>query len=439
MATQSLQSENSAAKCPVRLDDVDLFAPGAQEHWFESYKILHEEAPVCRLPGEGQIPGSDAFIISKYDDIAAILRDPATFPFINAAESQAIESQIIQESGFTDSLKARETLRPTMDTHKQHRQHLTDPWVGASGAEQHRDMITESANALIDAWIGDGEVEFVKGFAAPLPQITITKILGFPLEDMPTLRKWEGAQVRRFVWGKGNRNIMSDEEEADNAATLLDFHRYIQERIDEKRRTPCEDMTTFLTTVRYGEEQRLLSDGEITSVIYGMHIGGNETTQYALTAEAMLLAQDPDLFAELKTDRSKVKLFVEEALRLYAPTQGLSTRMATKDVEIRGVSVPKGSVLHLRYGAGNRDEENYRDAGKLDLDRHAVGRHLTFSQGPRICPGAGLSRLEQNIAINLLLDRLETIELTPGKNDLTHQPGIMLGLWELNLSFSKAV
>ena len=146
-----------------------------------------------------------------------------------------------------------------------------------------------------------------------------------------------------------------------------------------------------------------------------------------------------DLFAELKTDRSKVKLFVEEALRLYAPTQGLSTRMATKDVEIRGVSVPKGSILHLRYGAGNRDEENYRDAGKLDLDRHAVGRHLTFSQGPRICPGAGLSRLEQNIAINLLLDRLETIELTPGKNDLTHQPGIMLGLWELNLSFSKAV
>lgn len=438
MATPSSQPEKGAAKCPVQLSDVDLFEPGAQEHWFEAYKILHAEAPVCRLPGEGQIPGSDAFIISKYDDIAAIIRDPDTFPFINAAESQAIESQIIQDSGFTDSLKARETLRPTMDTHKQHRQQLTDPWVGASGAERHRDMVVETTNTLMDSWIDEGEVEFVKGFAAPLPQITITKILGFPLEDMPTLRKWEGAQVRRFVWGKGNRNIMSADEEAENAATLLDFHRYIQDRIDDKRRNPGEDMTTFLTTVRYGEEQRLLSDGEITSVIYGMHIGGNETTQYALTAEAMLLAQDPNLFAELKADRSKVRFFVEEALRLYAPTQGLSTRMATKDVEFRGVEVPKGSVLHLRWGAGNRDEENYPNAGELDLTRHAVGRHLTFSQGPRICPGAGLSRLEQNIAVNCWLDRFDRMELTPGKNDLTHQPGIMLGLWALNLSFEPA-
>ena len=83
-----------------------------------------------------------------------------------------------------------------------------------------------------------------------------------------------------------------------------------------------------------------------------MHIGGNETTQYALTAEARLLAERPELFEELKADRSKVRYFVEEALRLYAPTQGLSTRLVAEDTEIRGVKIPRGSLLHLRYGAG---------------------------------------------------------------------------------------
>jgi len=140
---------------------------------------------------------------------------------------------------------------------------------------------------------------------------------------------------------------------------------------------------------------------------------------------------------ELRADRTKVKVFVEEAMRLYAPTQGLSTRKVTRDVEFQGVKIPKGSLLHLRYGAGNRDEDEFRHADRLDLNRHKPARHLTFSQGPRSCPGSGLSRLEQQIAVNVWLDRLHDLKLSPGKNDLTHQPGIMLGLWALHLQFRK--
>jgi len=108
-----------------------------------------------------------------------------------------------------------------------------------------------------------------------------------------------------------------------------------------------------------------------------------------------------------------------------------------EDAEFRGIKIPKGSLLHLRYGAGNRDEENFPHADTIDLERPTLGRHLTFSQGPRICPGAGLSRLEQNIAINIWLDRIESWELAE-KNTLAHQPGIMLGLLELHLRFKKA-
>jgi cytochrome P450 len=74
----------------------------------------------------------------------------------------------------------------------------------------------------------------------------------------------------------------------------------------------------------------------------------------------------------------------------------------------------------------------------VDLDRPNTGRHLTFSQGIRVCPGAGISRLEQNIAWNRLLERLDSISFSDSKNDFTHQPGIMLGLWKLHLDFEKA-
>jgi len=429
---------DSQAKCPMSVAEVDLFASGAQEYWFEAYRLLQKDAPVLRIPGGGGRPGADAFILTKYEDISRVVRDPKRFTVGMDSGFQEHEKDVFEDSGFGDVAKATSTLRPTVAQHMQHRRQLTDPWVGASGAPQHREMAAQVANDLMDRWIGAGEVEFVKGFAAPMPQTIITKILGFPLEDMPQLKRWEEAQVRRFVYGDSHLSLLSEDEERENAQALVEFQRYIQARIDEKRERPQDDMTSYLTQVAYGDEARPLTDAEIINVVYTMHIGGNETTQYALTSEALLLAQNPALFAELKADRSKVKFFVEEALRLYAPTQGMSSRSVAEDVEIRGVPIPKGSLLHLRYGAGNRDEENFPDANSVNLNRRNAGRHLTFSQGARNCPGAGLSRLEQTIAVNVLLDRLDSLALAPGKNDLTHQPGIMLGLWELHLTYTAA-
>ena len=250
-------------------------------------------------------------------------------------------------------------------------------------------MITAQANRLIDNWIDKGEVEFVTEFAAPLPQAVISTILGFPLEDMPTTKKWEEAQVRRFVYGFGPKSQMEDPDEADNARALVAFNRYIQEQIDEKRRNPKEDMITFLTNVEF--QGKPLGDGDIISVVSGMHIGGNETTQYALTSEAMLLAQHPEIVEEMRADRSKVRFFVEEALRLYAPTQGLSGRVVARDTEIHGVKIPAGSLLHLRWAAANRDPDLCEAPDEIRLDRKNPGKHLTFSIRPRGCPGAGLS------------------------------------------------
>ena len=94
------------------------------------------------------------------------------------------------------------------------------------------------------------------------------------------------------------------------------------------------------------------------------------------------------------------------------------------------------SILHLRYGAANMDEEVFECPHQIDLDRKALTRHLTFSQGHRTCPGNGISRLEQVITWNLIFDRVKNISFTP-ETKFEHQPGIMLGALELILNFSK--
>jgi len=122
---------------------------------------------------------------------------------------------------------------------------------------------------------------------------------------------------------------------------------------------------------------------------------------------------------------------------MRSPTHGLSTRMTARDEVFQGVEVPAGSLLHLRFGAANVDAEEFDCPFDLDLDREGLTRHVAFSTGPRVCPGANLSRVEQQIAWGVLLDRLETIEYGEG-NDWLHQPGIMLGTLKLHLRFTKA-
>jgi len=442
MTSKTPNHELSAMKCPVSLEDVDLFSPGAQEHWYEAYDILHREAPVYRIPGEGYAPGTDGFVLTKYDDINLVVKDPVRFP---PGMSLGIEAMLDSGTSVEEMAKGNYmnammvsimTLRPSIELWRSHRQELTDPWVGP-GAERNRDMITRCVDQLIDNWIDKGEVEFVSEFARPLPQMVMANVLGFPLEDIPRLAEWGTAQVAAFVYGKGHRNILTPEQAAEQVRVLEGFKEYVHEKVQEKRRNPQDDMISFLCDVTYEALGRKLTDMEINGVVYAMVIGGLETTQYALEEQAQLLCERDGVFDAIKQDRSKLRHFTEEGMRLRSPTQGLSTRVTSQDEVFQGVKVPKGSLLHLRWAAANVDEEEFECPYELQLDRKAVSRHLTFSAGPRVCPGAGISRLEQMIAWDRLLDRIDSLEYAPG-NTFLHQPGIMLGTLELHLKFTKA-
>lgn len=392
------------------------------------------------LPGEGIFPGTDAFILTRYADIARVVRDSERFlPTLSLAIDSASKKSAAEAAAdpqLNAMILSMSTLRPTPELWRAHRQELTDPWVGP-GAVRHSEMIRRTVDDLIDRWIGEGEVEFISEFARPLPQIVMANVLGFPLSDIPRLAEWGTAQVAAFVHGRGHLNLLTRDQLEEQARLLEGFRDYVQQQVSEKRRNPCDDMISFLTQVTYQALGRRLTDLEINGIVYAMVIGGLETTQYALEEQAQLLCDNPQLFAEVKAERSQVRPFTEECMRLRAPTQGLSTRITTRDEDFQGVVVPKGSTLHLRFGAGNVDPEQYECPEEIRLDRKRISGHLTFSQGPRTCPGAGISRLEQTLAWNRLLDRIDRLEVAPG-NTFLHQPGIMLGTLRLDLKVTPA-
>lgn len=427
--------------CPVHLADVDLFGEGAQEHWYEAYEILHRESPVLRIEGGGLTPGTDAFVLTKHADVARVVKEHERFPNVTQRTVGSYADQgMTPEEAFATyhnlMQAAMVSLRPTQALYTQHRKELTDPWVGP-GALRHRAMITQHANDLLDEWIDDGEVEFISRFARPLPQRVMASLLGFPLADIPQLAEWGDAVVMPFVHGSGHRHQLSRVQTRDMLARLDGFQDYIYEHVRAKRRDPQDDMVSFLCEVTYEALGRPLTDLEIAGIVHAMIIGGLETTQYAIEEQAQLLCERPGLFEQLRNDRSKLRVFTEEGLRMRSPTHGLSTRITAQDEVFEGVHVPAGSLLHLRFAAANVDEAEFACPFDLDLDREGPTRHLAFSAGPRVCPGANLSRIEQQIAWGVLLDRLGSMEYGDG-NDWRHQPGIMLGTLQLHLRVTKA-
>ena len=427
--------ELSEMACPHQLADVDLFALGAQEHWYEAYDILHNEAPVHRIPGEGFMPGTDAFILTRYEDISRVVKDEQRYPPALSLMIRQLSESPQAAVNMNTMIQSMVSLRPNPELWRTHRQELTDPWVGP-GASRHKSMIVDVAHSLIDQWVDEEKVDFVSQFAQPLPQMVMAKVLGWPIEDLKLLKYFGDGTVKAFVYGSGHRCILPTEEVRSQLEVLQEFQAYTNALIAARRSAPEEDMITFLTTVEYSPLNRKLTDAEINGIVYAMVIGGLETTQYALAEQVQLVIEKHAVWQALKADKRKVRAFTEEGMRLRAPTQGLSTRTTSQEEVFQGVAVPKGSFLHMRWAAANIDPLEWDDPTELKLDRKAGTRHLTFSQGARVCPGASLSRLEQVEAWNALIDSIDHFEYAQD-NTFTHQPGIMLGITKLNLAFKK--
>ncbi len=384
---------------PTVCPHVDLWDPATQEDWYPAYDRLREDAPIYR------IPGTTMHVLTRYEDLAWVSKRTDLFP-----NGTAPRDSLMQDPEAIRIYRAgnvgKRPLSVDPPAHRRYRA-LVDGFFNARGAARQAEHITAVVNELVDAWLpapGEtGEIEFIADFAMPLPVRIITVMLGFPVEDTPQLKVWSEAWAMPFT------SRLTPEQQRDVATKGVEFQRYILSIVEEKRRRPDDTVISHLAHVDFQEHDgaptRKLTDPEILSTVDHLYIGGNETTTFALASGVWLMLRDPAVHARLRAEPAKIAQFVEEVLRLESPTQGLYRHTAT-DVELHGVTIPKGSTILLRFAAANRDPRVFPAPAALDLDRPNSARHVAFGQGEHHCPGAGLSRLEQVIAHRVLLERV---------------------------------
>ena len=399
------------------MPNVDLLEPETQECPYASYAALRDEAPIYYMPS------ADMYIVSRYEDILEISRNPAVFAQGPAPGQAYIKDpdayQIWLDHGFPRP--ARIPLSTDPPIHRRYRA-MVDGFFTARAVEKKRGLIEKVANELIDKWIDAPEIEFVSQFARPLPVTVITLLMGFPTDSVADLCRWSEAWVMQFD-GK-----LTAEQECYVAEQNVEFQRFIMSVIEDKRRRPDESLLSHLGNADFkglDGSRRRLEDAEIVYMVDQLHAGGNETTAFAITSALWLMLTNPHVHQQLRADHSLIEKFIEECLRLESPTQGMA-RHTTEDVEVNGVHIPKGSTVHLRFAAGNRDPRFFPGAENVDLLRPNSHRNLAFGQGEHHCVGASLSRFEQRIAFKLLLDRIDDWWLIPEKNNYRHRPGLIL-------------
>ena len=408
-------------------DDIDLFDPATQKDWYATYDRLRADAPVWR------IPGSNTYVVTRYDDVMHVLRHQDVFPSGTGLTGRNSAAQQVYAA------RGWQRLAPLGTNPPEHRHYraLVDRFFDLAGAERYRERIQGVIDELLDDMVrsaagapdGVGRADFMQSFALPLPVRMITAILGFPDSDIDRLKAWSSAWVLPFAGG------LSQEQEVWVAEQVVEFQAYIQEWVHAKRADPGDDILSMLTTAKYADE-RPLTDPEIISIIDHLYIGGNETTTFALTSALWILLREPELYEQVLANRALIAPFVEEALRLESPTQGLYRRVA-RATELGGVELPAGATVHIRYAAANRDPAMFPHPEQVDLERPNLRRHMAFSLGEHHCPGEGLSRLEQRMALTSVLDRLPGLRLAPS-NDFAHEPGFVLrALTRLDIEWAQ--
>jgi cytochrome P450 len=407
----------------MRVQDHSLMDPAIQESPFAYYDALLEQAPVYFMPEIG------AYVISKYKDIQFVVAHPEiwSIDMRSLPAAQLIKHpsarKILEDEGFPRDTKF--TTDPPVHTH--YRVAVRNAFSPARVAAQAA-FIQATVDELIDGMRGKTECEFMRQFCWTLPMRVITNLLGVPYEDADLIKHWSDVWVEPLTYG------LTEEREIFVAREEVALQRYILKHLDDKRRNPGSDVLTDMLNARMADG-RPLPLSEIVGLSEHLIVGGHETATSALGAGMAILAQNPEIAAELRADPDLVENFVEEVLRVESPSQGFF-RLAVRDHVLRGVTIPEGAMVHLRFAAANRDPEQFPEPAKFDPRRANSKTHLAFSQGVHHCIGSPYARLELKTAFRSLLAAFDDIRLTPGKERLEHLPGLSLRtLRALNMSY----
>lgn len=379
--------------------DVNPYDKTFVDNPFPTYARLRSEAPVFwseRLK---------FWIISKYDDVVAIARNPTDF-----------SSTIGPGGGFSSEGSDLPLVAYDPPDHTRVRSVVSNVF-NAARVEALEPRIRELCNELVDgieAKAGHDEpIDFIKSFSKALPVTMIAEIMGAPPAMADRFKLWADA-------GVGSRQALP------NAQVMAEMRTYFGSLADERRKDPRDDLITALVQTADADEGKLRKD-EIDRFCELLWIAGNETTTNLLSNALVALQENPGEFEKVLHDRSLIPSFVEETLRYYSPVRGLF-RGVSHDLEFRGHSLRKGQPVWLLFISANRDEEQFSDPERFDI-RRDPNRHVAFGFGPHFCLGAPLARLEARVAFETLLERIPHLRVHPESGTRLRSP--------FNFGFSK--
>lgn len=400
---------------------------------------LRSKCPVVKEPHYGVLA------VTGFEEATTVLKETDTFssciavagpfpPLPFTPEGDDITDQIAEHRVQMPMFEHMVTMDPPDHTNARS---LLNRLLTPSRLKENEDFMWRLADEVLDDIVAGGKCEFLSAYAKPFSLLVIADLLGVPEEDHEEFRTVLGApRPGANVGSLDHTDLVSA-----NPLEWLDdkFLAYLEDR----RKEPKDDVLTALATAKYpdGSTPPLI---EVVRSATFLFAAGQETTTKLLSASLRVLGDRPDIQEALRRDRSRIPVFVEEALRMDAPVKS-QFRLAKKDTTVGETDVPAGTIMMVCPGAVNRDPLRFEDPHTFSLDRKNVREHIAFGRGVHSCPGGPLARVEGRVSIERILDRLSDITIDADKHgpadnrSYTYEPTFILrGLTELHIKFNQS-
>ncbi|GAA1666251.1 cytochrome P450 [Mycolicibacterium murale] len=372
-----------------------LLDPGNRADPYPLYREIRECGPLL-------LPGMNLAVFSRYDDCFDVLRHPDS-------ASDRLKSTAAQRA-IADGQPARPLGTPAFlfldpPDHTRLRK-LTQKAFAPKVIKALEADIALLVDGLLDKVEEAGHLDVITDLAYPLPVAVICRLLGVPLEDEPEFSRASALLARSldpFITVTGE--IPDDMDERMQAGLWM--RTYLHDLIDRRRADPGEDLMSRLIAAEEDGDQ--LTEEEIVATCNLLLIAGHETTVNLIANAVLAMLREPRHWATLGADPTHASAIIEETLRHDPPVQ-LVSRVAAAELEINGVTVPRGDTAILLIAAAQRDPASFVDPDVFDPDR-AVTRHLAFGHGPHFCLGAPLARLEAQLALTMVTSRFPDARL----------------------------
>ena len=371
----------------------------------------------------------DAWIVTRYDDVAWVLRDHGTFSSAGGSKPFAPPPpEVAEVLAQVPDPQQMDLLTSDPPRHQRLRRFMQDAFTlkRVAGLE---DGLRALAHELVDDVEADGTCDFYTTFAHPFPLRAIGQLIGIPRADQGRITHWVTCNIQ-LKWGS-----LDAESHLAAARGRVEFYEFGQRLIAERRAEPGDDLLSALV-IESDASDDPLTEPELVGQIMTLLTAGHETTANWLTLAVRRLLDEPGRWAGLASDVDSLGAVVEETLRYDGPAQGL-WRTARDDVEVGGVTVPKGARISAVVGSAGRDGHMFSEPDRFDLDRSDARAHMQFGRGIHTCVGAGLARLEGRVAFQVLRERLPSLRLRDGgavvfaPNAIQRVPRRLLVEWDV--------